>query len=138
MINEIPKKRLTERLKDWDDNPNMRTDASYYEVENSILNYLTKILNIKKGSVLIYKEYGIPNLFNVETSKLKNDIFEIIQKYEPRLKVEDVVTSSNNIDQFLPKFIIKAKLSSDNSDFNLDSYIDTDRKIEVDLPKDNI
>lgn len=84
--------RLLERIADLEmPNPNGVVVPHEVALKRSILNYLERLLNSRRGESPIDPHYGLPNMANIAGSlfaesslQLERDIVEQIQLYERR------------------------------------------------------
>lgn len=86
-------KRLLERIRDYEQDEIRRWETDPVALKESVLGYLRRILNTKKGSALITDDFGMPDFTDFPSSfasdivrTLQDDIASMVQKYEPRLK----------------------------------------------------
>ena len=87
------KPRLLKRIRSWEEEGAVSaTDVDVVEIMESIRDDLEKLLNTRRGSVLIDRDYGLPDFTHLRNSYQAPDIGEIeqylvvlIRKYEPRL-----------------------------------------------------
>lgn len=84
------------------------------KLTSSITKHISFILNTRQGSVLIDKEYGLPESHELiedfsedKKEELASQIKIILEKFEPRIK--EVSLNYNEIDTTCLAFTIKAK-----------------------------
>jgi type VI secretion system protein len=92
----MTEERLLERLRTWKEEPRRRAREDPRRTIDSILRHLGRILNTKRGNVPIAEDYGVPDLtdfvsFDFESvGEIQRSLRQVIQRYEPRLKVLQV------------------------------------------------
>jgi len=98
-------KRLIERLVSRSDLQENRESKEI--LTDSVINYLSRLLNTRWGTVLIDPEYGLPdfselpgNFASPETEAVRQLICNTIEKYEPRLKNVEVIFKGSSDDNF--------------------------------------
>lgn len=87
-------KRLLERIREMDRGKRGQAEAEDADaLQNSILNHLSKLLNVRQGSAVIGDEFGIPDFSDLTASfgseaigRIEKSLYEVIGRYEPRLK----------------------------------------------------
>lgn len=136
----IKKERLLERIRMMEENPEKRLDADSNAVVNSILEYLIRVLNTKKGSVDIDPEFGVPDLTNMASSfssevipELEVAIKNVIESYEPRLKDVAVHLLTEQDDLLALRFSISAMLvmGDKGKPVIFETIVDSDGQIKV-------
>ncbi|OEE49608.1 hypothetical protein A1OS_00435 [Enterovibrio norvegicus] len=87
----------------------------------SITRYIQKILNTQQGSVLIDKDFGMPDFSDLrwgEGSDIRRDlekfISKLILKYETRINSVNVCTRQSESSPLLLIFVLEAKVELDN------------------------
>lgn len=88
----------------------------------SVAEHLTRMCNVRQGSVTVAPDYGMPNLndllsqfpdaLNIIRKALQNSV----EKYEPRLTRVKVLQIANEDDPFDLRFKISARLVLDEED----------------------
>jgi len=135
----MSEERLLERIGSWKREPNRRDREDPRKTIRSVLQHLSRILNTRRGSVPIAEDYGIPDLadlvslFPESVREIERAIRQVIQKYEPRLKVLRVSFVPQDLDVLSLRFEISARLSttSDGSPIHLQTVVDGDGKVSV-------
>jgi len=99
--------RLLERIRTLEETTSYVSGSDISQAISSISAHLQRMLNTRKGSVMIDKDYGIPDFTNSPFDSLNEmgrtiaeEIKEFIQKYEPRLgnvKVSFVEDEENTL-----------------------------------------
>ena len=94
--------RFLERLRKMQKDPNLHVAPTLDEVLASVTDYVSKILNTRKGSTVLDKNFGIPDFTSIGLSFSEGDmpVFEkeiasFVERCEPRL--------SNVSVRFLPE-----------------------------------
>ncbi len=84
--------RFLERLRQLQKDPERRLAPTPEEVTASVINYVSKILNTRKGSTVLDEDFGIGDFTSSGLSFTKEDmphveqeIASFIERYEPRL-----------------------------------------------------
>ena len=85
-------KRLLERLRSIEADPDWRGETDPKIAISSVLDHLGKILNTRQGSAPIAEDYGVPDFSSIASSfgtdslpEIEDAISKVITKYEPRL-----------------------------------------------------
>ena len=124
--------RLTERIKalqrEYEKNLRNRSnnDNEIYqrdlntdieEILKSVLNYVSRILNTRRGSALIDPDFGIPDftgngngISHDKIPEIEREIEKFITRYEPRLHDVEVSFIQQEFESFEMKFNLRAKL----------------------------
>ncbi|MDQ7031995.1 MAG: type VI secretion system baseplate subunit TssE [Desulfonauticus sp.] len=109
--------RLLERIKALEDNAAYVPGSDISQAISSITSHLQRMLNTRKGSVMIDKDYGIPDFTNSPSDslnelgrKIAEEIKEFIQKYEPRLGNVKVSFIEDEEDVLSLKFKLEGEL----------------------------
>ncbi len=113
-------KRLLERVRAIDDDPDWRGETDPKLAIASVLGHLVKILNTRQGSALIATELGMPDFTSITSSlsadalpEMAETIRNIIAKYEPRLAEVEVAVDPLNKKSFMVGFKLDAKVRVD-------------------------
>ncbi|WP_054029626.1 type VI secretion system baseplate subunit TssE [Desulfatitalea tepidiphila] len=116
-------KRLLERLRAIDRNPDWRGESDPRAAISSVLDHLGKILNTRQGSALIATDLGMPDFTSVSSSlsadalpEMADTITRVINTYEPRLT--DVTVDFEPLSQqsFKIGFKLSAKVRGETRD----------------------
>ena len=108
-------KSLLERIDSGGDDI-YNTDIDPGRIVGSIMRHLTKMLNVRQGSVKILPDYGIPDLndmigaFPSGLVELRQAIKATLENYEPRLSNVQVNYIRDEDDRLSMKFEINAQL----------------------------
>lgn len=85
-------KRLLERLRAIEQDPEWRGESDPKIAIGSVLDHLGKILNTRQGSAPIAADYGVPDFTSLASAydtdtlpEIEEAIGKVITKYEPRL-----------------------------------------------------
>ncbi len=139
-MEHVVKQRLLERIRKMEDSPEARLTTSATDVLDSVLEYLQKLLNTKKGSVDIDNEFGVPDLTNISSSftddaipGLESSIKKVIEDFEPRLKDVAVKFVTEQHDRMKLRFSISAKLATEDKAGQIifETIVDSDGQIKV-------
>jgi len=124
------RERLLERISAFGKNPEKRDKESKPEdVEESIANYITKLVNIKKGNLLTDKELGMPDftdyIYNYPESvrNIERAVEKTIRQCEPRLGKTKVEFIGKNEHNFSLDFRITAIQAEQKDQFAFDTTI---------------
>ena len=109
--------RLLERIKALEETTSYVSGSDISQAISSISAHLQRMLNTRKGSVMIDKDYGIPDFTNSPFDSLNEmgreiaeEIKEFIQKYEPRLGNVKVSFVENEENTLSLKFKLEGEL----------------------------
>ena len=109
--------RLLERISQFESSKSTVSENDISRAISSIGRHLQKMLNIRKGSVIIDKDYGIPDFTNTIAESINEmglnmakEIKDFISKYEPRLGNVRVVFLKEEHDTLSLKFKIEGEL----------------------------
>jgi type VI secretion system protein len=100
---------------------------------------LSRILNTKQGNVPIAEDYGIPDFTDFGSSFLESagamerSLREIIQRYEPRLRVMRVSFVPQEDGAVSLRFVILGKLATGDEKIpvHIETVVDTNGKVSV-------
>jgi type VI secretion system protein len=131
--------RLLERISTWKREPGRREREDIGRITDSILCHLQRILNTRRGNVLIAADYGVPDFTDLfqaypeSVRDLEKSIRQTIQKYEPRLTGVRVSFIPQEEDILSLRFQIVAKLATTErkNQVLFETIIDTEGKISV-------
>ncbi len=111
-------RRLLERLRAIEDNPDWRGESEPKVAVSSVLEHLGKILNTRQGSTPIAEDYGMPDFTGIAASfgpdslpEIEQAIAKVIGKYEPRLAGVDVVFEPKPESPFTIAFKLNARVN---------------------------
>lgn len=110
-------KSLLERIACGNDSLAIKVGFDDSIVVTSVMNHLTKMLNVRHGSVEILADYGLPDFnglmsqFPRAISEIGREIQNCIEKYEPRLRKVKVIYAEDGSNPLLLRFDITAELS---------------------------
>lgn len=87
------------------------------EVLRSVIGYVSKLLNTRRGSSVLDEEFGIPDFtgFGVSYSRddiprIEKEIARFIERCEPRLRDVKITYSPDTNEPFSINFVLDAKL----------------------------
>jgi type VI secretion system protein len=131
--------RLLERIRSWEKTPDRRAREDPAKIVDSVLGHLRRILNTRRGNVLISEDYGIPDFTDLLRSypesvrDIERSIRQIIQDYEPRLKSIRVSFIPQDEDLFAVSFHITARLATEDERVPVmfESYVGTDGRVNI-------
>lgn len=131
--------RLLERIRSWEQKPERRAREDPRRTIDSILRHLTRILNTKQGNVPIAEDYGIPDFTDFVSSYLESvgglerSLRQVIQRYEPRLKVLRVSFVPQEEGALSLRFEIVARLatSQEKVPVHFETVVDTNGKVSI-------
>ena len=131
--------RLLEKIKRYDETPELRGIWDAEEIAGSILRHLISIFNTRHGSAMIADDIGMPDFtnlagsFNPETyAELERHLRTVVEKYEPRL-AEVAVMSEQTEDKFSLTFTLEGKIRLQTGEIpiSFETIIDPEGKIEL-------
>jgi len=131
--------RLLERINVWSKEPERRGGNYTWRMVESVLNHLKRILNTRKGNVLIAEDYGVPDFTELlraypdSIRDLEKNIKHMIQKYEPRLKAVRLSFVPQDDDILSLHFRVEAKLNVDDENIpvNIETVLASDGKVDI-------
>ncbi|MGA1846958.1 type VI secretion system baseplate subunit TssE [Deferribacter abyssi] len=133
--------RLLERIKNLEEKnlPQTSPNNDISRAISSISSHLQRMLNVRKGSVIIDKEYGVPDFTNSPFDSLSEmgktmaeEIKEFIERYEPRLGNVKVVFLESEEKELVLKFKIEGELIFKNKlPVTFETWMDPNGKIVV-------
>jgi len=133
----VREERLLERIGIWAKEPNRRDKEDTRRIINSILRHLQRILNTKRGNVLIAEDYGVPDFTELMRSypetirDMERSIKHMIQKFEPRLKTVRLRLIPQEDNVLSLHFRIDAKLALNQEKVLFETILDSDGKINI-------
>ncbi len=114
-------KRLLERLRALDQNPDWRGRSEPKAAIASILDHLGKLLNTRQGSTLISPDFGMPDFTGISGSLDTESLFhmeetltKVITRFEPRLDQVKVSFDPAPDKPFLIPFKLRATITAEN------------------------
>jgi len=116
---KMREKRLLERLRAIELDPDWRGEADQAAAIASVLEHVVHILNTRQGSAPIAEDFGVPDFtalastFGPESvAQIEEAITKVIQKFEPRLKSVRVVFEPLADKPFALSFRLSAELAA--------------------------
>jgi type VI secretion system protein len=113
-------KRLLERLRAVELNPDLRGESDPVVAIQSVLGHVVKILNTRQGSAPIAQDFGVPDFTAIASSfgmesvaQIEEAITRVIQKYEPRLAEVRVSFEPQSDKSFSLAFKLVARLAGE-------------------------
>ena len=117
----MQEKRLLERLRAIDQNPDWRGESDPKIAIASVLTHLDKMLNTRQGSTPIATDLGMPDFTSLARSlnadslpEMEEIITSVITKYEPRLADVKVDFEPQADRPFMIGFKLRAKVRIEN------------------------
>ena len=120
------KLRLLKRIRSWEEAGVVSAaDVDVIEIMQSMCDDLEKLLNTRRGTVLVDQDYGLPDFTHLRNSYAAPDVDEIehnlvhqVRKYETRLtsinlEYQQPGKGSNNI-----SFVLNAMINHKKQDLN--------------------
>jgi len=131
--------RLLERLRTWKEEPKRRAGEDPSRTVDSILRHLSRILNTKRGNVPLAEDYGVPDFtdfisfYHESIGEIERSLRQVIQRYEPRLKVSRVSFVPQEEGDLVLRFEIDARLatSEEKVPVHFETIIDANGKMSV-------
>ena len=115
----MPVLRLFERARLLEESPLSRDTLHEEQLRESVLQHLSRLLNTRKGSVLMDAEFGMPDFTNMTVNRmtsLAEAIQDMISRYEPRLADVEVSFTEDQEDPFSYSFSVSAMLLAESGD----------------------
>lgn len=120
----MSQERLLKRIQRWSDGSAMQTDIDLDVYTRSLLEDMDDLLNVRKGSVMIDEELGLPDLSKFMSYLSPSDIEQIaaslisvLNRYETRVKLSSVTHVKREDDFGLLRFAAEGSY-----DFNRESH----------------
>ena len=131
--------RLLERLRAWKERSGSRAEEDSDQIVESVIRHLTRILNTKRGNVPIAEDYGVPDLTDFlslpseSVNEIERSLRQVIQRYEPRLKVQRVSFVPSEEGDLSLRFEIVSRLvtSPKKGPVHLQTIVDANGKVSV-------
>ena len=131
--------RLLERFRAWKEKPGRRAQEDSGKIVESVIRHLTRILNTKRGNVPIAEDYGIPDLTDFlslpleSVSEIERSLRQVIQRYEPRLKVQRVSFVPPEVGDLSLRFEIVSRLATNpkKGPVHFQTIVDANGKVSV-------
>ncbi len=131
--------RLLERIRSWEQRPERRAQEDPRRTIDSVLRHLSRILNTKQGNVPLADDYGIPDLtdfvsfYQGSAGGIERSLRQVIQRYEPRLKVLRVSFVPQEEDLLSLRFEIVARLATGDEKIpvHFETVVDSTGKVSV-------
>lgn len=137
----MAQQRLLERINDMESNLHSEKDLSPVEVLiSSVTRHLKKILNTRRGTVLIDPEYGMPDfsdlpvdLASAKTELMKERIKTVVEKYELRIKDVEITIDSKTNSSLSMNFGLNGTIIHDDTKIpiNLATTLGPDNKFDL-------
>lgn len=115
--------RFLERLRQLQKDPERRLAPTPEEVTASVINYVSKILNTRKGSTVLDENFGISDFTSLGLSFTKEDmphieqeIASFIERFEPRLRNVEVTFTPDSENTLQMIFSLNAELCYQGDD----------------------
>ncbi|SNR89753.1 type VI secretion system protein [Humidesulfovibrio mexicanus] len=113
-------KRLLERLRAVELNPDWRGGADPAAGVRSVLEHIAKMLNTRQGSAPIAQDYGVPDFTSIASTfgaesvgQVEEAITAVILRYEPRLSGVKVSFEPQADRPFSLAFRLSARLTGE-------------------------
>ena len=133
--------RFLERLRMRQREPERRVAATLEDVLQSVTDYVSKILNTRKGSSVLDEEFGISDFTNAglafsreDIPRVEQEIATFIERCEPRLKHVVVRFTPNEGSPLQMTFSLNAELSYSSDDIfpvHLVTHVDPLGKVTI-------
>lgn len=116
-------KRLLERLRAVELDPDWRGGADPAAALQSVLGHIGQILNTRQGSAPIAADFGVPDFTSIASTfgadsvaQVEQAIVQVIQRYEPRLRAVQVVFDPQPDRPFALAFKLQAQLAAEGQE----------------------
>lgn len=113
-------KRLLERLRAVELDPDWRGGSDPAAAVQSVIGHIGKILNTRQGSAPIAEDFGVPDFTSIASTfgadsvaQVEEAITKVIQKYEPRLKEVQLTFEPQPDKPFALAFKLQAQLAAE-------------------------
>lgn len=137
------KLRLLKRIRNWEETGVVSAaDVDLIEIMQSMCDDLEKLLNTRRGTVLIDQAYGLPDFTHLKNSYAAPDVDEIernlqqqIRKYETRLTSINLEYQQRDKNSNSIKFALSAMFKHKKQDLNFVANIllNDDSSVRVSL-----
>ena len=137
------KLRLLKRIRSWEEAGVVSAaDVDVIEIMESMCDDLEKLLNTRRGTVLIDQSYGLPDFTHLRNSYATPDIDEIernllhqVRKYETRLTSINLEYQQPGKGSSSIRFILNAMFEHKKQDLNIVANIrlNDDSSVSVSL-----
>ena len=125
------KPRLLKRIRNWEEAGVVSAaDVDVIEIMESMRDDLEKLLNTRRGTVLIDQDYGLPDFTHLRNSYTAPNIGEIeqylvilIRKYEPRLASVNLEFQQPGRSASDVSFVLNATISHKKQDLSFAATI---------------
>ncbi len=133
-------KRLLERLRAIDENPDWRGETDPQTAIASVLEHLGKILNTRQGSAPIATDLGMPDFTSITGSltadsmpEMAETLTQVILDFEPRLSDVRVTFEPEMDKPFMAGFKLSAKVRVDKEEIPVvfETLLNSDGHITV-------
>ena len=85
--------RFLERLRRLNRDPDLRVSVEAEDVLQSVIDYVSKILNTRQGSTVLGEDFGIPDFTSAgvgftgeDMPRIEREIASFVERCEPRLR----------------------------------------------------
>lgn len=117
------------------------SDIEAYNDENAIRNSLMNLFSCVKGEIQLMPEFGLP-LYNYigepitmsTAQSLGEDLKDAIEKWEPRVSVENVFISPD-VNNFLYNVLVILRLPKFNKELKFSGYFSTEENLKFNLSR---
>jgi type VI secretion system protein len=131
--------RLLERLRAWKERSGRRAEEDSGKIVESVIRHLTRILNTRRGNVPIAEDYGVPDLTDFlslpseSANEIERSLRQVIQRYEPRLKVQQVSFVPSEEGDLSLRFEIVSRLATSpkKGSVHFQTIVDANGKVSV-------
>lgn len=135
--------RFLEKLQNMQKKKKLPDDELANAVVKSVIGYVGKILNTRRGSTVLGNDFGIPDFTGMGVSfsaddipHLENEIATFIERCEPRLKQVSVTFSPDKHAHFQMQFLLSANLDLGINDYlpvHFTTKIEPSGKVQVSM-----
>ncbi len=109
--------RLLERIRAMDEAPHSTQEVNPMELQESILNHLSKVFNTRQESAIIGQDFGIPDFSSLnsnfdaeEIATIEESLLNIVNRYEKRIKNAQIYFTPDPKEPLKMQFALSGEL----------------------------
>ncbi len=135
----MPERTLLERIDAGDPDPERRSRLDPQDAIDSVIAHLSRLLNVRRGSVPTLPDYGMPDFNDLahEDARVVNAvraaIVDVVTRYEPRLQRLSVtyVPDEDNVLDLRFRITATLMLEGDRAPVTFDTLIGDKGQVKV-------
>ncbi len=119
-------RRLLERIAFWEQGEARTNEIRVDLLVRSVMDHLARLLNTRRGSVMIDPLFGVPDFTNLaggiaggSTRDIEEEIRRMVARYEPRLKSPKIGLDQAGSDVLSIRFTLDGVLEVNDRDIPL-------------------